>query len=236
MMPGFKPVSEISRLSDKVYDQIYKAILDGVYPTGSKLPSENEFAEVFNVSRTSVREAMKMLSGRGLINVKRGLGSYVAQGKERTYANDLQSILSRERENILELVQIRKILETEAAAWAAIKAQPDEIESMERILEEAVAMTKAPGYTRAKLNQINSEFHYLLIKSTGNRTLLKVMASLMDMLTEVRDITLQLPGRNIASVAGHRELLDAIREHDPDRARVAMAKHLEAVETIVNKS
>lgn len=234
-MQGFQPVSEISRLSDKVYAQIHKAIVEGLYEAGSKLPSENEFTEIFNVSRTSVREAMKMLAGEGLIIVKRGLGSYVAQGKGRSYANDLQTILSRERENILELVQIRKILETEAAAWAALKAKPSDIEALEQLLSEAEAMTRDPNYSRQKQNKINSEFHYLLIKATGNRTLLKVMTGLMDMLTEVRDITLQLPGRNLASVAGHRELLTAIRERDPDRARIAMAKHLEAVETSVNK-
>lgn len=234
-MNGFQPVSEMTRLSEKVFSQLKEAITTGRYCCGDKLPSENELAEAFKVSRTSIREAMKMLAGQGLVTVKRGLGAYVAAGKEASYLADLQAILAREKDNILELFQIRKILETEAAAWAAQKAEPADLDRLESLLAEAEALAHDPEGSRQKLNQINTEFHYTLIKAAGNHTLERVMAGLMDMLTEVRDITLQLPGRQAGSVTGHRELLAALRAHDSAKARTCMARHLKAVEAIITK-
>jgi GntR family transcriptional repressor for pyruvate dehydrogenase complex len=231
---GFQPVNDSSRLSYKVYIQIRDAIAAGRYQSGDKLPTENEFAEIFQVSRTSVREALKLLSGQGLVTVKRGLGAYVARDQGRSYATDLQNIMLHEKKNILELIQIRKILESEAAAWAARAAQPEDINNMEHLLSVAEAMIRDPKFNRQKLNRINTDFHYALVKATGNSTLEKVMSSLMEMLTEVRDITLQLPGRHSGSVAGHRELLEAIKAGDSIRAKAAMDKHLESVETIIN--
>ncbi|MDR3561585.1 MAG: FadR/GntR family transcriptional regulator [Negativicutes bacterium] len=234
-MNDFQPVSETTRLSEKVFFQIREAIASGKYRSGDKLPSENELADAFKVSRTSIREAMKMLAGQGLVSVRRGLGAFVAECGDSSYLKDVQTILSQEKENILELFQIRKILETEAAAWAAQKARPEDLEKMEKLLAESEVLAKDSQYNRQKLNEINSEFHYVLVKAAGNRTLEKVMIGLMDMLTEVRDITLQLPGRHLGSVAGHRQLLAAIRGGDAPRARTCMAKHLKAVEDIIRK-
>jgi GntR family transcriptional repressor for pyruvate dehydrogenase complex len=109
-MLGFQPVSEAYSLSEKVFDQVRDAISAGRYSPGDKLPSENELVNVFKVSRTSVREAMKMLAGQGLITVKRGLGAYVADYREPSRLSNLQTILSPHTENILELFQIRKFL------------------------------------------------------------------------------------------------------------------------------
>jgi GntR family transcriptional repressor for pyruvate dehydrogenase complex len=235
-MLAFQPVSQTSRLSERVFNQIRDAIAEGRYQSGDKLPSENELAGVFKVSRTSVREAMKMLAGQGLVSVRRGLGAYV-EHRNPSYLTNLQNILSREKDNILELFQIRKILETEAAAWAAEKARPEDLEKMERLLAEAKVLLRDPKAGRQKLHRINTEFHYALMKAAGNRTLLKVMSGLMDMLTGGRDIMLQLPGRHAGSVAGHREILAALKRGDSAKARHSMAKHLDAaMETIIKNA
>ncbi|MDR3591141.1 MAG: FadR/GntR family transcriptional regulator [Negativicutes bacterium] len=232
-MNVFQPVSEATRLSERVFVQLKEAIAAGRYLPGDKLPSEHELAEAFQVSRTSIREAMKMLSGQGLVTVKRGLGAYVAESKESAYFAELQTVLAREKSNILELFQIRKILETEAAGWAAEKAGPDDLDRLDSLLAEAEALAGDPQGGRQKLSEINSEFHDTLIRAAGNHTLEKVMAGLMEMMTEVRDITLQLPGRHAGSVAGHRELLAALRARNSAKARTAMARHLKAVEAVI---
>lgn len=232
-MNVFQPVSEATRLSERVFVQLKEAIAAGRYLPGDKLPSEHELAEAFQVSRTSIREAMKMLSGQGLVTVKRGLGAYVAESKESAYFAELQTVLAREKSNILELFQIRKILETEAAGWAAEKAGPDDLDRLDSLLAEAEALAGDPQGGRQKLSEINSEFHDTLIRAAGNHTLEKVMAGLMEMMTEVRDITLQLPGRHAGSVAGHRELLTALRARNSAKARTAMARHLKAVEAVI---
>jgi len=235
-MSEFQPISEAYSLSEKVFEQVRSAISAGKYVPGDKLPSEHEFASIFKISRTAVREAMKMLAGQGLVTIKRGLGAYVAADREPSGLSNMHNILSQHTENILELFQIRKILESEAAAWAAQNARPTDLDKMERLLIRAKTLALDPKSSRNKLNKVNSEFHHAVIEAAGNRTLQKVMAGLMDMMTGVRDITLQLPGRYLGSVAGHREILSAIKHGSCAKARRCMSRHLETVETIIESS
>jgi GntR family transcriptional repressor for pyruvate dehydrogenase complex len=232
-MDAFRPIGENCRLSEKVFEQIIQAIQAGRYQPSDKLPSENELANMFKVSRTSVREAMKMLLSRNLVVVKRGLGAFVNEFNNHSQVIDLQNIISRERDNILELFQIRKILETEAAASAAQAAQPADLEKMEKLLSEAEQLVEDTECDVRRLSCINTDFHYALVEATGNRTLLKVMTSLIDSLHEGREITLHLPGRVWGSLADHRRVFEAIQNGDSQTARTYMAKHLETVETMI---
>ncbi|MBZ4654434.1 MAG: transcriptional regulator [Peptococcaceae bacterium] len=232
-MGYFTPVSENASLTEKVFKQIRESITSGHFKPGDKLPSENELAESFQVSRTSVREAMKLLAGQGLIVIKRGLGAFVAEHKESPYLSDLQNILLKERENLLELFQIRKILETEAAAWAALNVTAEDIKVMRELIEQAEEEGKKPLVDKTRLNKINSEFHYALVHSTRNKTLVKVMTTLIDNLRESRDITLLLPGRVHASIENHKAILKAIEEGDSEKARQLMKEHLEVVENTI---
>ncbi|MDR3563996.1 MAG: FadR/GntR family transcriptional regulator [Negativicutes bacterium] len=232
-MAELRPISKEARVSEKVFAQLRDAIFDGTFQPGDKFPTEIELGDMFQVSRTSVREATKLLAGQGLIVIKPGLGAYVAEAQGNDFAADLQKLLSREKETILELFQIRKFLDVEAAAAAAQKASPADILEIEGLLDEAERLVHSPADNRRKLFSLNTKFHFLLVKATGNRTLLKVMTSLMEMLRNESQLTTQLPGRDFASVAGHREILAAVRDRNSDKARMCMLKHLESVENVV---
>ena len=199
------------------------------------MPSENELAGMFQVSSTSVREAIKMLAGHGLVVVRRGLGAFVTEPADLAIGIDLKDVLSREKENLLELYNIRIILESEAAALAAKMAKPADIEKMEELLAKIEETVVDQNTNKEKLSMLNSEFHQTMHKASGNHTLVRLMASIMDSLTKGRRLTLQLPGREQASLADHKCVLNAIKNHDSQAARECMTRHLESVASMIRK-
>ncbi|MCX7781006.1 MAG: FadR family transcriptional regulator, partial [Negativicutes bacterium] len=221
-------------LTQKVIQQLREAISRGDYKPGDKLPSENELAEAFGVSRTSIREAIKVLAGQGLIEVKRGIGAFVIALRPESYRGILSDI-QLHKEELLELFQIRRILEEEVAAQAAEKATAEDIRRLDAIIAAAEQTAGDAGMQYEDLNKINAEFHFALLEVTRNRTLKQIMNSLIDTLTESRELTLRLPGRHKVSVAGHREILNAIAARSAERAREAMRRHLRGVEDTIKR-
>jgi GntR family transcriptional repressor for pyruvate dehydrogenase complex len=231
----FAPVNDSTKLSERITTQITKAIAEGRYNPGDKLPSENQLADLFGVSRTVIREAMQILSGQGLVEVKRGLGAFVTATRFDNHMAKLEETINRQREELLELFQVRRILEEEVVVQAAQKATPEDIGRLTRIVEAAENAVNQSAIPYQDLNQLNAEFHSVLLEVTSNRTLKHIMNSLIDVLMESREITLQLPGRSAISVAGHRKILNAIREGDVERARQAMSEHLRNAEETIKQ-
>lgn len=232
----FSPVNDSLMLTERVAAQIKKAIDAGQYCPGDKLPSENQLAELFQVSRTSIREAVKVLAGQGLVEVKRGIGAFVTAATPDDHLTKLEDVIYRQKDQLLELFQIRRILEEEVAAQAVRKATGEDIDKLSKLIEAAEETAARNSETKiGELHAINSNFHCTLLEITGNNTLKQIMNSLIDALDGSRRITLQLPGRHTISVAGHRVILDAIKEGDENKAREAMRDHLRGVEENIKR-
>jgi len=230
----FKPVIEDhTSLSDKIVEQIKEMIISGHLRPGDKLPSENELCEMFNVSRTSIREAVKILSGLGFLKIKRGLGIFVEELDAGFIINKLSPILIQREDDILDIVRVRKILETHAAAWAAENATLRDIAEMEKAVNYSQGLVESGNADKDNLSEANLNFHMILAKSTGSKILYRIMQSLWDILTEARRVTIELPGRKKESVAGHIMILEAIKNKDPEAAQKAMLEHLETIEVVV---
>ncbi|MFZ5943249.1 MAG: FadR/GntR family transcriptional regulator [Bacillota bacterium] len=233
----FKPVIETHiSLSDKIVGQIKDMIFSGKLKPGDKLPSENELCDMFNVSRTSIREAVKILSGLGFLKIKRGLGIYVEQLDAGYIINQISPILVQREDDLLDIVRVRKLLETHAAAWAAENATAEDLLKMEEAVYRSDELVASGMANSDNLSEANLRFHMILAKSTGSKVLFRIMESLWDILTEARKVTVQLPGRKLDSVEGHKAILQAIRNKDPHAAQQAMLNHLEAIETVVSSS
>ncbi|MDK2823207.1 MAG: GntR family transcriptional regulator, transcriptional repressor for pyruvate dehydrogenase complex [Clostridia bacterium] len=231
----FKPVIQTHvSLSDKIVEQIKEMIISGKLKPGDKLPSENELCNMFNVSRTSIREAIKILSGLGFLKIKRGLGIFVEELDAGYLINQLSPILVQREDDLLDIVRVRKLLETHAAAWAAENATPKDIKAMEDAVKYSTELVESGIANKDNLSEANLNFHMILAKSTGSKVLFRIMQSLWDILSEARQITIQLPGRVHDSVAGHKEILQAIKNKDPEAAQKAMLKHLDAIEIVVS--
>ncbi|MBZ5648531.1 MAG: FadR family transcriptional regulator [Acidobacteriia bacterium] len=231
MAEAAKPVFEAIR-RNKVYEevarQIESLILEKLKP-GDKLPPERELAEMFSVSRSSIRDAIRSLELAGLLEPRQGVGTVVCELTAESLINPLVNALKHKRELVSELLEVRKMLEPPLAARAAKHASPDEIAEMEDILRR-----QAEKVSRGEMTiDEDSEFHYSIAMASGNSVVLKVLDLLMDLLRETRERSLQVAGRAQRSLAGHRQILAAIKRGDGAAADSAMRRHIEDVEQIV---
>ena len=217
---------------DKVYEgvakQIERLILKKLQP-GDKLPSERELAETLGVSRSSIRDAIRSLELIGMVEPRQGAGTIVRELSSQSLVNPLANAIKRKEELIGELLDFRKMLEPQLAARAATRASPDELGEMEEILARQERKLRAGESTIAE----DSEFHYAIALASGNSVVLKVLDTLMDLLRDSRERSLQQEGRPQKSLAGHRRILAAIKRRDSDAAKAAMRRHIENVEKIV---
>lgn len=196
------------------------------------MPPERELADRFEVSRTSVRDAIRVLELAGLLEPRQGEGTVVRDLTPASLVQPLASVLIRNRELLAELLDVRKILEPPLAARAAKHASPEEV----ALLEEIYARHREKiGRGQIAIEE-DSEFHYTLATAARNRVVLRVVDVLMDLLQVSRERSLQVPGRLEKSLEGHRRILDAIKRHEPGAAAIAMQRHLGEIEDILLKS
>jgi GntR family transcriptional repressor for pyruvate dehydrogenase complex len=220
-----------TRVFEGVAQQIQRLIVDGALKPGERLPAERELASRLAVSRSSVRDAIRILELAGLVVPRQGEGTVVADLSPEIVAAPIASILVRKRELIGDLLDVRKMIEPALAARAAERASPEELAALEAILERQAGKA-ARGESTV---QEDADFHYQLALAARNAVVRSVIDVLMQLLKETRTLTLQTPGRLRRSLEGHRRILAAIRRRDPRGAERAVRRHLEEVERIVMK-
>jgi GntR family transcriptional repressor for pyruvate dehydrogenase complex len=226
--PSIEPVKS-TRIYAEIVRQIRSLIADGHLKSGDRLPPERDLADRFRVSRTSVREALRALESTGLVEIRAGEGAFVRQVSVESLIEPLAVVILAQREAIAELYEARRLLEPPIAALAARRASPDELAEMARILEEQATEV---GAGRTGLAQ-DAAFHTAIGHSAHNRAITRIVAALMDLLTQTREDSLHTPGRPQRSHQDHRRILTAIQARDEEGARQAMLAHLVAVEQLV---
>jgi len=217
-----------NKVYEEVAKQIERLILTKLHP-GDKLPAERELAEMFGVSRSSIRDAIRSLELVGLVEPRQGAGTVVCEVTADTLINPLASLLKHQQQLVGELLDFRLMIEPPLAARAATHASPEEIDEMEDILHR-----QGDKLAKEELAvEEDSEFHYAIAMASGNTVVLRVLDLLMDLLRDTRERSLQLQGRPQKSLGGHRRILGAIKRHDGEAAKAAMRRHIEDVQEIV---
>ncbi|MBI3457887.1 MAG: FadR family transcriptional regulator [Candidatus Rokubacteria bacterium] len=226
--PSIEPVKS-TRIYAEIVRQIRGLIADGRLKSGDRLPPERDLAERFRVSRTSVREALRALESTGLIEIRAGEGAFVREVSVEALIEPLALVILTQREAIAELYEARRLLEPPIAALAARRASHEEVLEMTRILDAQAKEVAAGGTGLAQ----DAAFHTALVHSTHNRAIARIVAALVDLLTQSREESLQTPGRPERSHQDHRRILVAVEARDEEGARQAMLDHLVAVERFV---
>ena len=226
--PGVEPIKS-ARIYEEIVRQVKQLIAAGRLKSGDRLPPERDLAEKFVVSRTSVREALRALESRGLIEIRAGDGAFVRDISVETLIEPLALVILPHREAVGELFEARRLLEPAIATLAARRATPAEIAEMERILE---AQGKEVAEGRTGVAQ-DAAFHAALAGSAHNRAISRIVNALMDLLTQSREESLQTPGRPARSHQDHLRILEAIRRRDEMAAHRTVLDHLIAVEGLV---
>ena len=218
-----------TRIYEEIVRQVKQLIAEGKLKSGDQLPPERDLAEKFMVSRTSVREALRALQSRGLIDIRAGEGAFVRDISVDTLIEPLALVILPHREAVGELFEARRVLEPAIAALAARRATRDELAEMERILD---AQAKEVGEGRTGVAQ-DTALHSAIAHSVHNRAITRIVGALMDLLALSREESLHTPGRPSRSHEDHRRILSAIKRRDETGAQQAMLDHLIAVESLV---
>lgn len=229
-MNPFRPIKSI-KISERIALQVKNAILRGTMKPGDRLPPERELGEQFQASRISVREALKTLEASGLLTIKPGSGVFVAEVDSRPLSNSLSSLLRIQKASINELTEARIILEPSIAQLAAQRITPEEIQRLERNIEE----TKKVIHANRPAYQPNIEFHSLLAESTHNPVIALMMRPLFDVLKEMN---LEMEGslqRRIdiskGAIVYHQRILRALKEKDEKKVYELMWRHVFQIQT-----
>ena len=214
------------RLHEQVLDSLVARIVAGEFPANTSLPFEAEMCEVYGVSRSSIREALRVLAGKGLIEVRHGLGTRVNPAECWDFMDAL--VLSARRKYgamasfFSELHETRQIVECEVAGLAALRAREEDretlraaIEQMRRSVDDATAFAEA-----------NFTFHRSLMDATRNRVLQRIAAPIRELLEYTIAVMTEVPGNLDRTLDDHEKIYRAVCDRDAEAATRAMREHL----------
>lgn len=216
------PVKKV-RISDSVIDAIKGMITEDSFNPGDKFYSENELTKKLQVSRSSIREALRILEVTGQVSVKQGKGIYI-NDKQGQQFSEFSSWLKANEQSIRDNFEVRLIIEPKAAGYAAEKADQKDLDKMEDSYNDFVTYARAHKVEEAIL--CDGKFHRLLAGATKNKTLYVLMKSMIMNLPNGWISSLYTPGRIEQTVDEHNDILQAIKKHDKIGAENAMTRHL----------
>lgn len=225
-LPEIEPLEREQRLYERVVDRILALIQDDTWNPGDRLPAERDLAEAFGVSRTVVREAIKVLEARGVLESATGSGIYVRQPDSTMVSRSLRMYLQLlgQDDIDLRLVEIRRVLEVETAALAAERATPEQRQELRRL---CVEMRKHAGAPRV-LAELDFQLHQLLAESTQNELFGVLLMPLIEQLRGHFAYAWEhYAGRPLEPIFDqHEAIVAAIEACDASGARQAMASHI----------
>jgi GntR family transcriptional repressor for pyruvate dehydrogenase complex len=221
----FRNVGVQGGLVDRVVDEIQRVIVSGQLKPGMKLLPERELAEELGVSRTVIREAVRILVAKGLLETKPGVGTIVRQVTSDQIVEPLSLLLRAQEEDIsiAHLHQVRRMLEVEIAGLAALQATEEDITKLEEILAKLESVTDIPESFAAK----DADYHRELARTTHNPLLIILLDSIRDLMQEVRLLVTRHPDLREKVMPDHRRILERVAARDPEGARQAMEEHLD---------
>src|SRR6266536_4983674 len=224
-----------SRLYEQVANKIETTIVARHYKPQDRLPSERDLAEAFAVSRTVIREAMKLLEARGLIEILTGNGVFVSQPNTSVVTRSLGMYLHLQgtvQDSEFKVHELRRILEIEIAGLAAERATEAELDQLRQIIERM----SAADHPREQAAMLDLEYHITLAQATHNEMISMVYEPVIEYLRQQLLLAWQRYDRSPEVFnQQHQALYEAVRDHDPTRARAAMTAHLDYARELLDR-
>lgn len=228
----FKPI-KTKKIYEEIVEQVRGLLTEGDLKPGDKLLSERELAERLQVSRASVREALRTLEMMGYIEIRTGEGTFVKEASLEEFIQPFAMMLGLERRSFFHVYEVRRILEAAAAALAADRATEDDLHS----LEEALGMME--GELKSGGDRADTAFHYAIAEATHNPVLIKLMNTISDSFHQSVETARTKIFQHQEDVGHllqqHREVLEAIRSKDPLLATEKMSQHLTFAENMMSR-
>lgn len=210
-----------AHLYEQVADLLEQDIISH-YKDRKKLPSEQQLAEQYQVSRTIIREALKLLKERGLIDSKTGSGAYVTKPEAQNIADVVSRIIRVNEIDYVNVFDMRIILETEAVSRAARYVTEEEIQAMEKLLEQL----KSSGLSAEERSKYDFSFHFMISKASRNPLLALMTEAIGTICQEIICRAFLVQGGLEDSIIRHNRILQTLKNHDEKAARESMVAHL----------
>ena len=195
---------------------------------GDKLPPERQLADLLEVSRPSLREALHILQAQGLVQIKHGQGTFV---KEPIVAQELRASVMTKTHGLNELFDAREVLEVPASKWAADKASKEDIRLLRATLNQMETVTASEPIDYDQLQILDAKFHLTIVGIAGNSFINQTLNVLQDVMKMSMETTLRLPGRSEISLNEHNEILAAIESGDGELGSQLTLKHITGART-----
>jgi GntR family transcriptional regulator, transcriptional repressor for pyruvate dehydrogenase complex len=212
-----------SRLYEQIVQQIEESIVKGDLKAGDQLPAERDLALRFGVSRTAVREAVKALREKGLVEAYSGRGTFITDGTTHAVRQSLDLMAKiGQPDGSTHLAEVRAMIEPEIAALAAMRIQESELATM----REAVSVMDRAGKDPDAYIEADLDFHLAVAEGAANPLILSLLDSIVALLREQRMRIFQVPGGPERGQVYHKRILDAVERRDANKAREAMRAHL----------
>jgi GntR family transcriptional repressor for pyruvate dehydrogenase complex len=217
---------QTSRLYEQIVLQIEESIRSAVLKEGDRLPAERELALQFGVSRTAVREAVKALIEKGLVEAHPGRGTFITNGTSHSIQQTLDRVIKVGLpEGTATLAEVRGILEPEIAALAATRATEEDLFAM----REAISVMEEARQDADAFIEADLDFHLALAEAAANPLILSLIDSIVGLLREQRLRIFYVDGGPERGQYHHKRILEAVEHRDSQGAREAMRAHLRQV-------
>lgn len=217
----FRTIGGKERLVDRVVEELESLILSGELEPGAKLPPERELAEQIGVSRTVLREAVRILVTKGMLVTRHGVGTIVQQANSDQFAESMSFLMKAQNLTLDNLHQVRVMLEVENAGLAAQFATAGDLDTLQNALV-ALEAAREPRDIAEK----DAAFHNALALATHNPLMVVLLDTISGMLWEIRVALGKYPDLAVGGLPDHRLIFDAVTVRDTTQARRAMRDHL----------
>ncbi len=229
----FKNIGDRIPLSQKVASKIEEAILSKELSVGDKLPSEHELCDQFGVSRTSVREAVKILITQGIVEVEKGRGIFVKNLSSQSVTDGILKFYKHRLDGAyaVDLVHTRQAIEPSIAFYAALNRTKEDI----KILKKDIELIEANKNNAEMNTKFDMAFHVDLAQASKNKIFLLTLKPLYQLIPPMKfDVVSKIPEANNLAREWHIKIFEAVKKQDANEARKAMEKHLVYAEEHMN--
>ena len=217
--------------STQVVEQLTDLILNGEWKPTELLPPERDLAAQFGVSRNVVREAIKILQSRGLITIRHGVGTMVNGPSSEPLQHVFTRALHGQEDALLQLTEVRLLVEVEMASLAAQRATPENLQKIREVLAKmALSLDEPQRYV-----DLDKEFHSAVAEATQNSVFALVMEASAALTRQARVYALESGSSIHKSLQIHRGIYEAIEARDAELAATRMRDHLKGLETDIKR-
>ncbi|MGS0763718.1 FadR/GntR family transcriptional regulator [Syntrophomonas curvata] len=226
LLLSFQPI-KIKKIYEEIVEQLKEMISNGELKPGQKLPSERDMAESLGVSRASVREALTALEAIGILDIRPGEGTFVRETSVSATFAPLAMVLEMEQNPGGQLMEVRRVLETEMAALAAQRATEEDLKNIKTNLNHMKTAQTISQSVEADLR-----FHFTIAEATHNTILLRIMNTVADLMHNAFRVQREelFADKGTEIICEHEAIYNAIRDRNSEAAKSKMLQHIDNIQ------